>query len=154
MAEDNPLVYLSLTVVLSVHTLIAGIAMGVCTDPDCIWPIYIGVAAHLWVVALALGITLHKSKITWKIHILVALVWSSMLPLGVILGTIVSLFLSSTALLAIQGFFVALAAGTFIYVAVVDIILQEFTDQSYKYPKFFLLVGGFIVMGGLLISFD
>ena len=153
MAEDNPLIYLSLTVVLSVHTLIAGIAMGVCTDTECIYPIFIGVAAHIWVVALALGITLHRSKVSVKMHVLISIVWSSMLPIGIISGTILTVLLPPTALLAIQGFFVSLAAGTFIYVAIVDIILQEFQDQQYKYQKFFLLLFGFISMGTLLIVF-
>lgn len=153
MAEDNPLMYLSLTAVLSIHTLIAGIAMGVCTDTDCIIPIFIGVISHIWVVALALGISLHKSKVSIKIHSVIALFWSSALPLGIFLGSLVTLFLSDEILDAIQGFFVSLAAGTFIYVAVVDVILQEFTDQQYKYQKFIVLFLGFALLTGLLIGF-
>jgi len=153
MAEDNPLMYVSLTLVLSVHTMIAGIAMGVCTDTDCLWGIYIGVMSHLWVVALALGISIHRSKVKLRIHVGVAFFWSSMLPIGLIMGSVLVMFLSDNWLLFIQGFFVTLAAGTFIYVAVVDVILQEFTSLDYRYFKFFLLVVGFVFMGILLLLF-
>ena len=154
MAEDNPLMYLSLTGVLSVHTLIAGIAMGVCTETDCITPIFIGVMSHMWVMALAFGISLHRSKVSPKVHFVVALVWPSMQPIGILIGSLLVLFLANNILLAIQGFFVSLAAGTFIYVAVVDVILQEFTAQEYKYQKFALLMIGFIAMVGLLLLFS
>ena len=154
MAEDNPLMYLSLTGVLSIHTLIAGIAMGVCTDTDCVMPIFVGVLSQLWVVALALGISLHRSKVSRKIHFAVAIVWSSMLPIGILIGSLLVLFLPDDILLALQGFFVSLAAGTFIYVAVVDVILQEFTVQEYKYQKFTLLILGFVAMVALLVLFD
>ena len=56
-----------------------------------------------------------------------------MTPLGIMLGTLASGLYEGHAALLIEGSFNALAAGTFVYVAILDVIDAEMsrTDESY-----------------------
>ncbi len=44
----------------------------------------------------------------------------------------------------------ALASGTFVYVALVDVLMEEFGTAVDKVPKFVGLVGGFVAMATIL----
>ena len=118
--------------------------MGVTTDMASLVSLFIGIMSHIWAVALALGVSLERAKVNFRIHISVACIWSSALPSGLLAGTLLLLFLSEEATLVLQGFFISLASGTFIYVAVVDILLAEFTKTKDKYAKMFLFVLGYV----------
>lgn len=154
MAEENPLMYLTLTLVLSIHTFIAGVAMGVTTDMTSLVSLFIGIMSHIWAVALALGVSLERAKVNFRVHMSIACIWSSALPAGLVCGTLLLLFLSEKATLILQGFFISLASGTFIYVAIIDILLSEFTKTKDKYAKMTLLVIGYVGITTLLFVFE
>jgi zinc transporter 1/2/3 len=64
--------------------------------------------------------------------------------MGITLGIILSDFKSKV----IEGIFLAMSSGTFIYVAASEIIVEEFAVTRYKYQKFFaFLMGGFLIAG-------
>ena len=44
----------------------------------------------------------------------------------------------------------ALASGTFVYVSLVDVLMEEFGTPVDKGPKFACLVGGFVAMAAIL----
>jgi hypothetical protein len=44
----------------------------------------------------------------------------------------------------------ALASGTFVYVALVDVLMEEFVSAVDKGPKFVGLVAGFVAMAAIL----
>ena len=60
-------------------------------------------------------------------------------PLGQILG----MFLNSMSD-KIQGVFMAISAGTFLYIATAEIIIEEFSFAKYKYVKFGLYCVGIL----------
>ena len=65
-----------------------------------------------------------------------------MTPLGIGLGTVASGFFEGQAALLIEGSFNALAAGTFIYIAIMDIINAEMSridDRIAHYVRSSLL---------------
>ena len=68
---------------------------------------------------------------------------SIMSPLGQILGMILSTLDDK-----VQGVFMAISAGTFIYIATAEIIVEEFSIAKLKYWKFLTYLGGitFIVL--------
>ena len=59
--------------------------------------------------------------------------------------------LSGSVVNLIEGCFDALAAGTFIYVAVLDIIDEELTKEGDKILKFSLIVAGIVLMALLAL---
>ena len=67
---------------------------------------------------------------------------SIMTPLGQIFGMLLN-NLDKT----VQGVFMAISAGTFLYISTAEIIIEEFAIAKHKYIKFviYLLGIGFIV---------
>jgi zinc transporter ZupT len=77
-----------------------------------------------------------------------------MVPLGIVVGMFVLWVLSAYehVLLGVQAFITAVSAGTFIYVAVVDVVLHAFSEAQDKYLKFSALVFGAVLMTAILLS--
>ena len=68
-----------------------------------------------------------------------------MTPLGIILGT----YFSGSIDAALESIFDALAAGTFLYVAIVEIMEEVFEKPKDLWIKFFFIVLGFGLMAVL-----
>ena len=71
-------------------------------------------------------------------------------PIGVFLG----ILLSTTASECIEGIFLSISTGTFLYVACSEVIVEEFSTPSKRYLKFLLyLVGGVFAAGLTLFEY-
>ena len=74
-----------------------------------------------------------------------------MTPLGIFLGSILSRAFASSTGQILEGVFDSLAAGTFLYVAVLDIIEEEFSIPGNELLKFLSIVPGLGLMALLAI---
>jgi len=63
-------------------------------------------------------------------------------PLGILLGMIA---LESFPIL--EGVFLAISAGTFLYISASDVIIEEFAITKYRYEKFLIFISGAIFTG-------
>lgn len=72
-------------------------------------------------------------------------------PFGLLLGTIASSALSGTTALWFEAVFDSLAAGTFIYVATMDLMHDVFEEVSIRARKYVAAVVGFGLMSLLAI---
>jgi zinc transporter 1/2/3 len=77
--------------------------------------------------------------------------FSRMTPLGVVAGLAFSRALSGQTAVMLEAVFDALAAGTFVYVAVLDIIQETFAEKVDLVAKFTLLSAGFLGMALLAV---
>jgi len=134
-----------LMIVVCIHTAIAGMTFGLLTEENKILSSLVITLAHKWVEAFAIGTSLARFKIKTRKFYLLLFVFISAEPFGIFVGTLVSLFLNQTYLLAISGIAGSMAAGTFIYVATIDIMASEFARLQDKYPKLGVFVFGFIL---------
>lgn len=131
-----------LALVLSVHSLIAGTALGAEQTTTGMLVIFVAIIAHKGSAAFALGVSMVRGGIpTARIPRTIA-VFASMTPAGIVLGAILASLLSGHAALLFEGVFDALAAGTFIYVAVLDVIGEEFALPGDRLAKFVLASAG------------
>ena len=135
-AAANPLTAYSLAVVLSVHSLIAGVALGAERTHVQVLVLLAAIMAHKGAAAFALGVTLHRSEMPSRRAFGVIGFFACMTPLGIALGTGLEEFLSGRQATLFTSFFDALAAATFLYVAAVDILSQEFAPPERSGPKF------------------
>jgi len=69
-----------------------------------------------------------------------------MTPIGILLGIGFMMFLSGNAEQVFEAGFDALAAGCFLYIALLDILEDEFTDHQYRAAKFALVFAGIAAM--------
>ena len=121
----QPIYPLVLLVVLSVHSVIAGIALGIETELAASLLVMIAILSHKGSAAFALIVSVQAAGADRRRLLRVLTIFVVMTPLGIMLGTAASeVFEGDTALL-VEGTFNALAAGTFIYVAILDVIDAE-----------------------------
>ena len=121
----QPIYPLILLVVLSIHSMIAGIALGLEAEVAASLLVMLAILFHKGSAAFALMVSVHASGADRKRLWTVLTIFVLMTPLGIVLGTVASGFFEGRAALLIEGSFNALAAGTFIYIAILDIINAE-----------------------------
>ena len=108
-----------------------GAAVGIIKAYDDITPILIAIVAHKFFSAFALGISLVKSGMaparTWKLVVSFA----ASTPGGILLGWLLSHVLVGAMNSLTTEIVKGIAAGTFVYVALAEILLEEFAAHAH-----------------------
>ena len=116
-----------LLIVLSVHSIIAGMALGLQPEAAAVLVVMLGILFHKGSAAFALIVTAHSAgnRKLWQTLWL----FSVMTPLGIVFGTVAGQVFEGRTALIFEGSFNAIAAGTFIYVAVMDVLDSEMSRE-------------------------
>lgn len=101
------------TLMLSIHSLLEGAALGLSSNLLMLGIIFLAITAHKWAAGFALSIQINQSTYCLKSRLFLFLIFALMTPLGIYLGAEISYYLKFNLLL--EPIFNALAAGTFIY---------------------------------------
>ncbi len=113
-----------LLLTLSIHSIIAGVTLGI-SSPQGAGILLIAILAHKGAAGFALGSMFREAQVPPRTRIPALLVFVGSTPLGVILGAVViDLFGDGGG--AAEAWFKAIAAGTFLYIATLDIVREEF----------------------------
>ena len=113
-----------LLLTLSIHSLIAGVTLGISTAAGA-GVLLIAILAHKGAAGFALGSIFEESGIPPRRRIPALLVFVCSTPVGVILGGVaIEAFGEGSG--AAEAWFKAIAAGTFLYIATLDIVREEF----------------------------
>ncbi|QUR65753.1 ZIP family transporter [Mycobacterium spongiae] len=123
--ESNRYPYL-LLLTLSVHSIIAGMALGAQKSVAGFVAIFIAILAHKSAGGFALGVSLHRVGTNFSRARALVTGFSIMTPLGIMLGTGISALLDSTGAQVFEALVDAIAGGTFLYIASLDIIREAF----------------------------
>lgn len=150
MAAGKPSIYpYVLTLILSVHSLIAGTALGLEGEtPDAVALLF-AILAHKTFAGIALGISLYRGGIALHRHRIIVTIFALSTPIGLVIGSILSAALMNDAARLFEGVFDGIAAGTFLYVALMDIISETFEERTDRWYKFLLIVLGIGLMYSL-----
>ncbi|KAK7889171.1 hypothetical protein WMY93_024731 [Mugilogobius chulae] len=117
LASAGPLRLFSLVLALSAHSVFEGLALGLQNESDKLLRLYVGVAVHETLAAVALGVSIAKASLAMRD--------------GTLAGSIVSVIL--------QG----MAAGTFLFVTFFEILSRELDDKQDRLLKVLFLVLGY-----------
>lgn len=103
--------------------------------------IALAVVCHKWAEGLTLGLAFKKAGVDLTMSSIMIAIQAVMNPVGVGIGWI----LSDQGDL-VTGIFMSISAGTFIYIATLEVLVEEFNVRRYKIIKFlfFLVAIGFI----------
>ena len=113
-----------LLLTLSIHSLIAGLTLGISTAAGA-GVLLIAILAHKGAAGFALGSTFREAEIPVRTRVPALLVFVGSTPLGVILGGLaIDAFGAGDG--AAVAWFKAVAAGTFLYIATLDVVREEF----------------------------
>lgn len=105
--------------ILSIHSIIAGVTLGLNRTLASFLVVLFAILAHKASGAFALGVSMRNSGvIARKTMFRVMILFSLMTPLGILGGIGLKDILQSHAGILTEAIFYAIAAGTFIYIAV------------------------------------
>ena len=130
---------------LSIHGLFECLALGIQTVYKKTLFLFIALMIHKWAEAFALGILFVKAKFSKKFFYLIIILFSIVGPVGVGIGIV----LAETAGELVEGIFLSISTGTFLYVACSEVIIEEFSTPEKRYIKFGLYLVGCVFAAGL-----
>lgn len=128
---------------LSVHSVIAGLALGAQVDLKDVWVIFVAIIAHKSSAAFALSVSCVRAGLDRRMSLRFLAMFALTTPTAVLIGAGVSSVLDGRAEVYFDATFTALAAGTFLYIASLDIIREEFLHGSQRWQKWLLLAAAY-----------
>lgn len=142
-------------IVLSLHSIIEGAALGVNTIITNAFVIFIAIVAHKSCDSFALATTLRRYHIFPNHTLLAIIIFALTTPFGIAIASATMGILSSREGVLVEAYLNALAAGTFIYIGASDVLKEQFTTQklSIKVKEYLLLILGMGLMGLIAIWF-
>ncbi|XP_021061240.1 zinc transporter ZIP3 [Mus pahari] len=149
LGRPGPLRLLSLVFALSAHSVFEGLALGLQEEGERVVSLFVGVAVHETLVAVALGISMARSAVPLRDAAKLAVTVSAMIPVGIGLGLGIESarsVASSVASALLQG----LAGGTFLFVTFLEILAKELEERSEQLLKVLFLVLGYAVLAGMV----
>ncbi len=134
-------------IALSAHSFMAGLALGAQPELAGALVIFLAIMAHKSIGGFALGVSLVRNRMpTRRAWSLLAL-FAAATPLGILVGAGVGEALDGRMRVACEAAFLALAAGSFAYVATLDILRDEFLEPGGRWSKWLLVAFGVGLMG-------
>ena len=138
-----------LLLALGFHGFFEGMALGIQGEIRDTLFLALAIAAQKWAASLTLGISIIKAGIQLKQLIIMIAIFGLIGPVGIAFGMI----LRATANDVIEGIFLAISVGTFLYIACTEVLVEEFEHSDYKFFKFAaFMVGGIFTAGLSLIE--
>jgi zinc transporter 1/2/3 len=122
-AGSTPYVLLA---TLSIHSIIAGAALGTETDRSAFLVLLAAILAHKASAGFALGTTFERAGASFRQALPALLFFAGSTPVGVLLGAVAGIGFDAGHLQVATAWFKAVAAGTFVYIAVLDVVREEF----------------------------
>ena len=132
-----------LVLALGFHALFEGVAFGLMTEVGSAGQLAVGVVVHKGCEALSLGGALARSGFSLCAVSALIFLFAILTPIGGIAGLIFT-----NMSMIVDSVFMAIAAGTFIYVSCCEMIVHEFDKGQYQWLKFLLIIlGGAVIVG-------
>ncbi|XP_015254081.1 zinc transporter ZIP3-like [Cyprinodon tularosa] len=149
LAGAGPLRLAGLVLALSAHSVFEGLALGLQEDAAKLGSLFLGVAIHETLAAVALGVSVAKASLSMKDAAKLAVTVSLMIPLGIVVGMGIEsaqTLAGSLASVLLQG----IAAGTFLFVTFFEILSPELEDKRDRLLKVLFLILGYAALAVLV----
>lgn len=137
-------------IMLSVHSFLAGTALGITDTLSMTTIILLAILAHKWAASFALSVQINKSDFSLGMGTLLFGFFALMAPLGILFGTSAHEYLGHYPL--IEPIFASLASGTFIYLGTLHGLERAtLIKQCCNLKGFTLVILGFAIMAVVAI---
>ncbi len=134
-AADHHLTTYVLLAGLSIHSILSGVALGAQTNLERAIAVFAALVCHKATEGFALGISLARNEVPRQLANRLVLAFAIATPLGVALGAIATRVLEQHLAMIFEAVFSAVAGGTFIYIASLDMIGEEFSHGDEPFAK-------------------
>ncbi|MYG13897.1 MAG: hypothetical protein F4171_14070 [Gammaproteobacteria bacterium] len=135
-AQGQSIYPLVLLLLLSIHSIITGLSLGLESHASTAIILALGIVLHKGSEAFALMVSTISANFAANRRNALLGVFAAMTPVGILAGMLGSSVLHGDAAALVEGSFNALAAGTFIYIAILDIIDEEFSKRDARMAKY------------------
>ena len=129
---------------LSLHSFLAGSALGLSSSLSVFFLVLIAILAHKSAASFALAVKLNQSNLRLSTSLIIFAFFALMVPFGAFFGWVVATKWSTYPML--DPVFNALAAGTFIYLGTLHGLRNFVKDECCDLRQFFLVIFGFALM--------
>ena len=130
-----------LITLFSIHSLSAGIALGLSSSVSNTWILLTAILAHKGCEAYALTVHIAQ-QIKSRTHQFILLTtFACMTPLGIILAMVTRMHISTRHAMWAETYFNAIAAGTFLYIATLHSTVGQWRQGLRAMPLLPLLAG-------------
>jgi len=140
-----------LFLVLAIHSIIAGMSLGLEEGFLSGLVILIAIIAHKGSAAFALGLNMVQAQCSEALVRRTIVFFAFMTPFGVVLGSLLSAVEGGQSSVFFEAIFDTLAAGTFLYIATLEIISELFENHTQKTSKLIMILLGFALMATIAI---
>lgn len=145
MTQDGRSFAIIAVLMLSIHSFLAGAALGLSTNLTDLIVIGIAIFAHKWAASFALAVEICKSNLSQKHGLLLFLFFSLMVPAGILFGNQATHFLASCPTVA--PMLLAFAAGTFLYLGTLHGLQRAvMIEKCCNLKHFAFVIAGFLIM--------
>lgn len=122
---------LVLLIALSIHMLFDGLGVGLVDEESKVWSLLAAVSIHRVLIFFSTGLTLCENNNAVKF--LVAMLYMCLVaPIGLGIGIAISSHGEGFAMMVISAVLQGVAVGTFLYVAICEILTREFENHGDK----------------------
>ena len=135
-AQGRSIYPLVLLLLLSIHSVIAGLSLGLESHASTALILALGIVLHKGSEAFALMVSSINAGFAANRRNALLGAFVAMTPVGILAGMLGANALHGDAAALVKGSFNALAAGTFIYIAILDIIDEEFSKKEVRTARF------------------
>lgn len=139
---------------LSLHSLLEGLGMSGKSSMADLNAFLVGLFAHKWIEAFALGVTVVSAKFSRKEAFWLMAFYTVLTPVGILIGMAGDMIASSSTVvgsfdysLFVSVIFNGLASGSFLFVSCIEMLPPEFHTRNSSTPiKFSAVCLGFLIM--------
>lgn len=136
---------------LSIHSVLAGIALGLANDIPVFLCMALAILAHKWVAGFSLSMQVNRSVLSMRWSFVSLFVFALMTPLGVVFGQSLSVFANGQTHV-LTAIFNAFAAGTFLYLGTLHGLSRAvMVSKCCDLRNYSFVVLGFVVMAVVAI---
>jgi len=138
---------LVLILALSLHRIFEGMSIGLQQTVTNVVSLFGAVMCHEMVIGFSLGLQFVRSGFALRRLVITTFVCSSIMPLGVLIGLVMTEVESTSGNIDIaNGLLQAIAMGTFIYVTFFEILQEEVDSDDTSLGKIVFIAAGFALM--------
>ena len=138
---------LILILALSLHRIFEGMSIGLQQSVTNVISLFGAVMCHEMVIGFSLGLQFVRAGFALRRLVITTFVCSCIMPLGVLIGLVMTEVESSSGNIDIaNGLLQAIAMGTFIYVTFFEILQEEVDSEDTSLGKIVFIALGFALM--------
>jgi solute carrier family 39 (zinc transporter), member 1/2/3 len=137
-------------IMLSIHSFLAGTALGVSGETLVAVVILFAIIAHKWAASFALAVQITKSDFSFKAGLSLFIIFALMAPLGIAFGSSAITHLAQYPLL--EPIFLSIASGTFLYLGTLHGLERAvLVKDCCNLKTFSFVIVGFAIMAVVAI---